>query len=248
VRGEGKNQKRHGGDGDLPPPSSRLTPHASPMAQQSKVRIIAGEWRGRLINFPQTEGLRPTPDRVRETLFNWLGQTLDGKTCLDLFAGSGALGFEALSRGARRVVMVEQNPQVLKALQENARKLGADGNGKNVATEGKTRHARFPHPNPLPQAGEGANVKGAGFNRLDLVAGDGLITLSRERKTFDVIFLDPPFHRGILSLLLPLLPERLAPDGLVYAETEQALEPGEGWEIWRSGRAGNVFYCLLKRK
>jgi len=240
------------------------------MAQQSKVRIIAGEWRGRLITFPQAEGLRPTPDRVRETLFNWLGQTLDGKTCLDLFAGSGALGFEALSRGARRVMMVEQNPQVLKALQENARKLGANGHGKNAATEDNARHARFPHlnplpqagcphPNPLPRAGEGANVKdacfdleanekGAGFNRLDLVAGDGLKTLSREGKVFDVIFLDPPFHHGILPLLLPLLPDRLAPDGLVYAETEQALEPDEGWEIWRSGRAGNVFYCLLKRK
>ena len=231
------------------------------MAQQSKVRIIAGEWRGRLINFPQAEGLRPTPDRVRETLFNWLGQTLDGKTCLDLFAGSGALGFEALSRGARRVVMVEQNPQVLKALQENARKLGANGHGKNAATEDNTRHARSPLLNPLPQAGgplpnplpqaggkRTANVEGAGFNRLDLVAGDGLKTLSREGKAFDVIFLDPPFHHGILPLLLPLLPDRLAPDGLVYAETEQALEPGEGWEVWRSGRAGNVFYCLLKRK
>jgi 16S rRNA (guanine966-N2)-methyltransferase len=236
------------------------------LAPHSKVRIIAGEWRGRLIDFPQAEGLRPTPDRVRETLFNWLGQTLDGKTCLDLFAGSGALGFEALSRGARRVVMAEQNPQVLKALQENARKLGVNGHGKNVATEDIARHARFPHPTPLPQAVEGANVrsqgsspwlysaeaeqhtrKGAGFNRLDLVAGDGVKTLSREGEAFDVIFLDPPFHRGILPLLLPLLSDRLAPDGLVYAETEQSFEPGEGWEVWRSGRAGKVFYCLLKR-
>jgi 16S rRNA (guanine(966)-N(2))-methyltransferase RsmD len=132
------------------------------LAPHSKVRIIAGEWRGRLIDFPQAEGLRPTPDRVRETLFNWLGQTLDGKTCLDLFAGSGALGFEALSRGARRVVMAEQNPQVLKALQENARKLGVNGHGKNVATEDIARHARFPHPNPLPQAVEGANVRSQG--------------------------------------------------------------------------------------
>ncbi len=180
------------------------------MAQQSKVRIIGGKWRGLLINFTQAEGLRPTPDRVRETLFNWLGQTLDGKTCLDLFAGSGALGFEALSRWARRVVMVEQNPQVLKALRENGTKLGADG--------------------------------------LEIVAADALKFLRREKRLFDVIFLDPPFHHGILPLLLPLLSERLAPDGLVYAETEQALEPGEGWEVWRSDRAGKVFYCLLKRK
>ena len=77
-----------------------------------------------MIEFPDAEGLRPTPDRVRETLFNWLGQTLYGKRCLDLFAGSGALGFEAASRGAERVVMVEKNHAVFKALQANARRLG----------------------------------------------------------------------------------------------------------------------------
>jgi len=72
-----------------------------------------------MIKFPDAEGLRPTPGRVRETLFNWLGQTLYGRTCLDLFAGSGALGFEAASRGAERVVMVESNPAVCRALKEN---------------------------------------------------------------------------------------------------------------------------------
>ena len=69
------------------------------------------------------EGLRPTPDRVRETLFNWLGQDLGGRRCLDLFAGSGALGFEAASRGAAEVVMVENNRAAFRALQENCRKL-----------------------------------------------------------------------------------------------------------------------------
>ena len=73
----------------------------------NRVRIIGGQWKSRVLTFAAADGLRPTPDRVRETLFNWLGQTLYGKTCLDLFAGSGALGFEALSRGAERVVMVE---------------------------------------------------------------------------------------------------------------------------------------------
>ena len=80
--------------------------------------------RSRVISFPDAEGLRPTPDRVRETLFNWLGQTLYGKVCLDLFAGSGALGFEAASRGAERVVMVERNPVVCRALQENLKIFG----------------------------------------------------------------------------------------------------------------------------
>ena len=95
------------------------------MAIQNKVRIGAGEWRSRLLTFPDALGLRPTPDRVRQTLFNWLGQELHGKHCLDLFAGSGALGFEALSRGAASVVMVEQNPAVHRALQDNAARLQA---------------------------------------------------------------------------------------------------------------------------
>ena len=92
---------------------------------QNKVRIGGGEWRSRLLRFPDALGLRPTPDRVRQTLFNWLGQELHGLHCLDLFAGSGALGFEALSRGAESVTLVEQNPGVFRALQENARLLQA---------------------------------------------------------------------------------------------------------------------------
>jgi 16S rRNA (guanine(966)-N(2))-methyltransferase RsmD len=91
------------------------------------VRIIGGLWRSRIIEFPDAEDLRPTPDRVRETLFNWLGRDLTGMACLDLFAGSGALGFEALSRGAAAVVMIEKNPAALRALRDNARKLDATG-------------------------------------------------------------------------------------------------------------------------
>lgn len=82
-------------------------------------------WRSRVLRFHEAEGLRPTPDRVRETLFNWLGQELYGLRCLDLFAGSGALGFEAASRGAAGVVMVENNPQAQRALLENAKLLNA---------------------------------------------------------------------------------------------------------------------------
>jgi 16S rRNA (guanine966-N2)-methyltransferase len=94
---------------------------------RNRVRIIAGKWRSRIVKFPAAAQLRPTPDRVRETLFNWLGQRLDGLACLDLFAGSGALGFEALSRGARRVVMVESDRGVAAGLRESARVLQADG-------------------------------------------------------------------------------------------------------------------------
>lgn len=91
----------------------------------NSVRIIGGAWRSRLLRFPPREGLRPTPDRVRETLFNWLGQDLSGQTCLDLYAGSGALGFEAASHGAKRVVMVERDRETFRALQENGARLGA---------------------------------------------------------------------------------------------------------------------------
>ena len=94
-------------------------------AARNKIRIIGGEWRSRLIAFPSVNDLRPTPDRVRVTLFNWLGQDLTGKNCLDLFAGSGALGFEAASRGANRVVMVEHGAPAYSALQANIMALGA---------------------------------------------------------------------------------------------------------------------------
>ncbi len=96
-------------------------------ANRNRVRIIAGKWRSRLLKFPPAGELRPTPDRVRETLFNWLGQRLDGLACLDLFAGSGALGFEALSRGATRAVMVESDREVARALRDSVKALGAEG-------------------------------------------------------------------------------------------------------------------------
>lgn len=90
-----------------------------------EIRVIAGEWRSRRIAFPDAPGLRPTPDRVRETLFNWLGHDLEGFRCLDLYAGSGALGFEAHSRGAAQVIMVENNPAVVRALEANAARFSA---------------------------------------------------------------------------------------------------------------------------
>lgn len=91
----------------------------------NQVRINAGVWRSRVLKFPDAEGLRPTPDRVRQTLFNWLGQDLTGKSCLDLFAGTGALGFEALSRNAKAVTMLELAKSPYTALCQNQRLLDA---------------------------------------------------------------------------------------------------------------------------
>ena len=98
-----------------------------PAAAANRVRIIGGRFRGRVIRFPAAAGLRPTPDRVRETLFNWLGQDLTGQHTLDLYAGSGALTLEALSRGAEHAVAVDRNPDLVRALVETAKTIGATG-------------------------------------------------------------------------------------------------------------------------
>lgn len=87
--------------------------------QQLKVRIIGGQWRSRTLTFPDLPTLRPTPNRIRETLFNWLSKEILQARCLDLFAGSGALGFEALSRGACHVTFVDCQPAVLTQLKQN---------------------------------------------------------------------------------------------------------------------------------
>ncbi len=89
-----------------------------------KVRIIGGRWRGRRLPVPDLPGLRPTPDRVRETLFNWLGPVVEGARCLDLFAGTGALGLEAASRGAASVTLVESSRPAAAALRQHVQRLG----------------------------------------------------------------------------------------------------------------------------
>lgn len=102
-------------------------PAKRPVSRPSQVRIIGGKHRGRKLPVADAPGLRPTPDRVRETLFNWLGQDLAGWRCLDLFAGSGMLGFEAVSRGAVSVVLVEQAPRLARSLQAAAVLLNEPG-------------------------------------------------------------------------------------------------------------------------
>ncbi len=177
----------------------------------NSVRIIGGRYRRRVLPFPDSEGLRPTPDRVRETLFNWLGQDLDGWHCLDLFAGSGALGFEAASRGAARVVLVEQAPKVLAALRENAGML----------------------QNP-PE--------------VEIRRGDALQYLASTKLKFDLVFLDPPFGKGWIDRLEPLLPGVLNEDAAIYVEAEQEIEALGDWHSVRHGKAGEVHYQLMRRE
>lgn len=176
----------------------------------NSVRIIGGTFRRRVLKFPDSEGLRPTPDRVRETLFNWLGQDLDGQHCLDLFAGSGALGFEAASRGAARVVMVEQSPKVLAALHENHELL---------------------HKPAI----------------LEIVRSDALQYLNSTKAKFDLVFLDPPYKKGWIPRLEPLLPGVLNEDAAIYVEAESGIESLGNWRTVRQGKAGEVHFHLLRQ-
>lgn len=106
------------------PPSPGKPLRPAPNAAQ-QVRIIGGQWRSRLLPVAPQHSLRPTPDRVRETLFNWLGQDLTGWHCIDAFAGTGALGFEAASRGATQVLLIEQDARLVRQLAAIARQLPA---------------------------------------------------------------------------------------------------------------------------
>lgn len=189
--------------------SSKRALHGRARAQpRGRVRIVGGRWRSRLLEVPARPDLRPTPDRVRETLFNWLGQRLEGCVCLDLFAGSGALGFEAASRGATRVVMVESDRLALAALRASRERL------------------------------EAAEV--------EIVAGDALEYLVRERERFDVVFLDPPFRQNALPALLAKLPPRLQPGARVYLEGAQAVPAAAPWRELKRARAGQVSVQLLQ--
>ena len=189
-----------------------------------QVRIIGGQWKRTPLPVLEAEGLRPTPDRVRETLFNWLGHFFDGfwenKACLDLFAGTGALGFEAASRGAARILMVESFAPAVRQLEAIKDKLKA------------------------------AQVA---ITRGDALATVSNLQ-AREAGQFHAIFLDPPYHQDWLPRMLPLCAGLLAPGGLVYAEAEFALDGDQApawmadWDVVRADRAGMVYFHLLQRK
>ncbi|MES3004394.1 MAG: 16S rRNA (guanine(966)-N(2))-methyltransferase RsmD [Pseudomonadota bacterium] len=108
-----------------PPPKAARTPAPTPSRLPQEIRIIGGQWKRTPLRVADKPGLRPTPDRVRETLFNWLGQDLTGWRCVDAFAGTGALGLEAASRGAASVLLIEQDPQLVTQLRAIVDKLQA---------------------------------------------------------------------------------------------------------------------------
>ena len=158
------------------------------------MRIIAGRYRGHPIIAPAGRTVRPTTDRVREALFSILGASVEDASVLDLFAGSGALGLEALSRGAARAVFVEAAPVSIGALHKNIQRLGAE-----VA-----RVARGRVEDTLPR-------------------------LARDGETFDLVFLDPPYNKGLAGEILARLGAGplLRPGARVVAEHEADLSPPE---------------------
>ena len=182
----------------------------------STLRIIGGQWRSRKLQLIDAPGMRPTPDRIRETLFNWLQNDINGAKCLDLFAGSGALGLEALSRGASDVVFIEKNKTVASQLKANLQLLKSE---------------------------------------IGIINEDALAYLSAlpdlEQKSFDTIFLDPPYRKGLLESSLKLLNEKslIHSHTLIYIEheAEESLDWGIfGLEIIKQSNAGQVHSFLAR--
>jgi len=199
----------------------RKQPTRNRRGPPGSVRIIGGNWRGRRIEVLHGAELRPTPDRVRETLFNWLAPVLTGARCLDLYAGTGALGLEALSRGAAESWFVERDARVAAALEATL--------------------LRF--------TGQGATVPGGSPARGRVLVTDALRWLDRPPLTaFDAVFVDPPYAANNLGDLCKLLARGwLAPQAWVYLETSRSLDlpvlPA-GWQLHRESQAGDVRYAL----
>lgn len=189
-------------------PSVKPKPHPG---SRNSFRIIAGKWRGRRLDFPEATTVRPTGDRVRETLFNWLQPYVAGAQVLDLFAGSGALGLEALSRAAAAATFVEQDVRLAKALKQHVAALD---------TEAAVVVAALPD------------------------------WLQTQNRSWDLVFLDPPYPANLWSKCLTALAAgRLADGALVYTEhatSAPALVLPAEFSLVKERSAGQVHFMLLR--
>lgn len=206
--------------------SARLGARRAASRQSGKLRVIGGEFRRRQLPVADRPGLRPTPDRVRETLFNWLGQTLDGKRVLDSFAGTGALGIEALSRGAAQVTFIEQDSLAADQLRRNLAALGASR--AHVICQDARAFLSAPACVDQPSFGQ---------------------------PPFDLVLLDPPFYQGLVDTCAEALEAGgwLAPDALIYVEAESTHTPTlpACWQPYRQTQAGDTtarLYCRMARQ
>lgn len=182
---------------------------------KSELRIIGGLWRGRRLSFVAEEGLRPTLDRYRETLFNWLMFDVEGAHCLDLFAGSGALGLEALSRGARHVDFVDLSARAVSNIKHHLQTLDC----------------------------ERASVYQSG--------AEPWLKQQRAAKPYDLIFLDPPFHKDLLQPCLYLLEYGgfFHANSKIYLEAENAFQINKlppHWQVLKQKKATNKLFLLLE--
>ena len=179
------------------------------------IRIIGGRWRGTKLPVANVAGLRPTTDRNKETLFNWLMPYVTDASCLDVFAGSGGLGFEALSRYAKSVVFVELDKAAVVNLQQNLQKL-------KVNTEQAT-----------------------------ILQGNALQLLAGLNRQFDLIFLDPPFHQGLVPPIIKLVDQSnlLAEGGIIYLECESQASDfvvPTHWQLLKERQSSQLCCQLYK--
>ena len=195
-----------------------------------QVRIIAGQWRSRRLPIHDLEGLRPTTDRVRETLFNWLNGELTGARILDCFGGSGALALEALSRYGSYARVFELQKTAVTQLQQNLQTL-------------KCQQADVISGDALALLKQGLNSSKAKND-------------PEPNKGFDIVFIDPPFRKNLAQQAVTLLAESsfagqkwLNPDALIYVETEVELKGfvvPSGWQPLKEKNAGQVSYKLFR--
>lgn len=182
--------------------------------KDDRVRIISGTWKGRRIPVLAGTNIRPTGDRVKTTLFNWLNFELMGAHTLDLFAGTGALGLEALSRGAAHATFVERDRRVVRQLQKVCLDLDIDS------------------------------------AKVHIVNADAIGWLKRQRNSWDIVFVDPPFeellyYKEVLANIEP----RLKEEGLVYLEcSKRDTIEISGFEVWKQSTMGEVQATLLRRE
>ncbi len=196
--------------------------HPVKRGMPGQIRLIGGHWKRIQLQVADKPGLRPTPDRVRETLFNWLGQDLSGQRCVDAFAGTGALGFEAASRGAKEVMLVEQDSALIAQLHKV-----------------RTQLLALELPEPVAQT-------------LSVVRGEGVAALRHlAPDSQDVIFIDPPFDSTLFEAALTAAALAVKPAGFIYLEaptawTDALLQPMQ-LLVFRHLKAGAVHAHLLQR-
>ena len=184
----------------------------------SGVRIVGGKFKGLKVPYKASQHIRPTSNKNRETLFNWLMHDIDGAVCLDMFAGTGALGLEAISRGAKFVYFTEKNKKICSKLKQTIVKLKV-------------------------------------VDQTEIVNTDSLAFSFQRRikHSVDIIFIDPPFRKGLIKKVLKKIKEQkiISNSSIIYVEMEREKEIEEiilDWNLIKSKSSGQTRYCLFKSK